>query len=170
MYAVCEFKKDMPHNKFGITGHVYFFQPNCFEDTQIRIQLEGFKPNSTHAIHIHEFSDFSKGCMSAGPHYNPYNRFHGNIYIHGKGRHVGDMINNITSNNEGKVDITYVDDLISLYEPYSVINRSVVIHEDPDDLGLGGGTESPEALLRRQQSLETGNAGGRMACAKIDKM
>ena len=168
MKAICEFKKDMPHNSIGVFGKVIFEQPSCFENTLVTISLEGLPPNSTHAIHIHTTSDFSKGCMSAGPHYNPYNRLHGNIYLNGKGRHVGDLINNIKTDSEGKVYVQYSDDLVSLYNPYSVINRSVVIHEKPDDLGLGGGTNSIEALKIRQESLMTGNAGGRVACAKIE--
>ena len=42
----------------------------------------------------------------------------------------------------------------------SIINRSVMIHEDEDDLGL---TEHP-------LSSTTGNAGSRIACGKIEKI
>jgi len=40
------------------------------------------------------------------------------------------------------------------------LNRSIVIHEDEDDLGKGGDSES----------LKTGNAGKRIACGKIVKI
>jgi Cu-Zn family superoxide dismutase len=95
--------------------------------------------------------------MSAGPHYNPHRQNHGNIFIHGKKRHVGDLVNNIESNGRGDVFLQYEDDLVQLSGPYSVIGRSIVIHQNKDDLGLGGDAES----------LKTGNAGGRMACAVI---
>lgn len=49
------------------------------------------------------------------------------------------------------------------YEPvnrsgeYSVIGRSIMVHEGVDDLGKGGHELSPT----------TGNAGGRIACGEI---
>ena len=39
----------------------------------------------------------------------------------------------------------------------NVIGRSIVIHEQPDDLGKGG----------HDDSLTTGHAGGRITCAVI---
>ena len=74
-------------------------------------------------------------------------------------RHVGDLINNIEADSKGNAQYIYKDDLIQLYGPYSIIGRSVVIHEKPDDLGMGGNAES----------LKTGNAGGRVACAVIGR-
>ena len=39
----------------------------------------------------------------------------------------------------------------------NVIGRSLIIHEDPDDLGMGGYNDS----------LTTGHAGARVTCAVI---
>jgi len=157
MEAIAYFKKQDKLNKAGIEGYVLFEQFQKRDYTTVTINLKGFQPNSTHAIHIHEFSDFSKGCMSAGGHYNPYGKNHGNYMIHGNERHAGDLINNMISDDKGNVQLFFKDNLVSLYEPHSVIGRSVIIHEGVDDLGLGG----------NEQSLITGNAGGRMACAAI---
>lgn len=45
----------------------------------------------------------------------------------------------------------------------SVVGRSVVVHENEDDLGRGVGD-------KKEESLKTGNAGGRLACSVIGLM
>ncbi len=157
MEAIAYFQKENKLNKAGIQGYVLFEQYTPNSQTSVTINLRGFKPNSTHAIHVHESADFSNGCISAGGHYNPYGKQHGNYMIHGNERHAGDLCNNIKSDDQGNVKIFFRDNLLSLYEPHSIIGRSVIIHEGQDDLGLGG----------NEQSLITGNAGGRMACEVI---
>lgn len=154
MNAIVLFEKT---SKNSLEGTIEFHQCDKNNPTHIRINLKGFKPNKTHAIHIHEFGDLTQGCVSAGRHYNPFNKNHGNYKIHGKNRHVGDLVNNITSDKNGEVHLYFKDDLISLYSPNSIYGRSVVIHEKQDDLGLGGDKES----------LITGNAGNRISCIII---
>lgn len=141
----------------GISGIIHFHQ--CFQNTltRVTINLKGFKPNQTHAIHIHEFGDLTKGCSSLGSHFNPDNTTHGSYDFPKSPRHAGDLINNITSNSFGNVYIEYEDPVISVHTgKYNIIGRSIVIHKLPDDLGKGKG-----------DSLITGNAGERIACAVI---
>jgi Cu-Zn family superoxide dismutase len=157
MNAIAYFDKNSSVNQLGVSGVIKIHQCCPRTNSIVTIELHNLPPNSTRAIHIHEFGNITKGCMSAGPHYNPYNKNHGNIDIHGKERHVGDLINNITSNSNGDVFFEYEDDLVKLFGPTSVIGRSIVIHKKPDDLGMGGDKES----------LKTGNAGDRMACTII---
>lgn len=146
-------------NSNGITGIVIFHQCTKASITNVLIKLQGFKPNLTHAIHIHEFGDLTEGCTSLGGHFNPFNKQHGFYKINGNDRHAGDLINNIKSDEAGIVEIRFKDPLLSLFpdSTLSIIGRSVVIHEKPDDLGLGG----------TQESKTTGSAGKRIACAII---
>ena len=55
-----------------------------FEDNgkvcKIAYKISGLTPGK-HGFHIHEKADFSNGCISAGPHYNPHKATHG-----GRGR------------------------------------------------------------------------------------
>ena len=76
-----------------------------------------------------------------------------------RNRHVGDL-GNIYTDNNGVARYTFRDDLIKLTGKHNIIGRGLVIHEKPDDCGLGQGHE-------REESLKTGNAGKRIACAVI---
>lgn len=157
MNGIAIFDKTSSYNKLGITGTVRFHQCDSEAPVKVQIKLSNLPPNSTRAIHIHEFGDFTEGCKSAGPHYNPHNQTHGTIFIDGMPRHAGDLINNITSDDKGEVFVEYMDDLVKLFGKDSVIGRSIVIHKRPDDFGLGD----------NEESLVTGNAGDRMACSVI---
>lgn len=138
-----------------VWGNIIFMPAH--KGSQVSFELRGFDANSVHAIHIHEFGDITKGCKSLGGHWNPQNRRHGSIRLDGDDRHAGDLINNLNADARGEVSHTYHDPLVV---PSRILGRSVVIHEGRDDLGRG----------RDAESLITGNAGGRMACAIIGRM
>jgi superoxide dismutase, Cu-Zn family len=107
-----------------------------------------------HGFHVHEKADFSDGCKSAGPHYNPHGKTHG--APGDEERHVGDL-GNIVAGADGIAEGSVVDNLIKLSGEFSVIGRSMMVHADVDDLGKGG----------HELSSTTGNAGGRIACGEI---
>lgn len=116
-------------------------------------ELSGLKPGK-HGFHIHEFGDNTNGCMSAGPHFNPEKKEHGapDAAI----RHVGDL-GNIEADAGGVAKISITDKFISLNGVNNILGRTVVVHADVDDLGLGG----------HELSKTTGNAGGRLGCGVI---
>jgi len=126
-------------------------------DNKIRIdvQITGLKPNSLHGFHVHEAGDLTDKCTSMCAHFNPYGSTHGCPGM--KNRHVGDL-GNLQTNNKGEAKYSFYDDMIKLRgTKANIIGRGLIIHEDQDDCGQGGNAES----------LKTGNAGKRIACAVI---
>jgi Cu-Zn family superoxide dismutase len=101
-----------------------------------------------HALHVHQYGDLSMANgTSAGGHWNPYGRYHGEPTADWK--HAGDMGN-----------VTVVDNAIIHIDAYtqltfqgigSIIGRGVVLHALRDD---GNPTNS---------STSVGDAGGRIA-------
>lgn len=156
IYGVCVFEGK-------ISGTVEFEELN--KKTKINVNLKGIPPGK-HAIHIHEYGDLTDGCTSACAHFNPDNKNHGGP--DDKERHVGDL-GNITANKSGIVKTKFSDHKIKLRGKYSIIGRSVVIHDKEDDLGKGGLDEDGNVIDAevRKESLVTGNAGKRIACAVI---
>jgi Cu-Zn family superoxide dismutase len=141
-----------------VRGTVKFHQCKIIDDyVWVYFDLYDLPPNSTHAIHIHKFGDKSNGCTSLGPHWNPFNKDHGSIFIDSINRHAGDLVNNFTTDSSGAYTGYYKDNLIRTKGIYSILGRSVVIHDGVDDLGLNSDSESKS----------TGNAGGRRSCAII---
>ena len=59
----------------GIVGTVTLSQSGS--GVEIAYSIRGLVPGSVHGFHVHDSADFSDGCLSAGGHYNPFNRNHG---------------------------------------------------------------------------------------------
>ena len=74
----------------AVAGTVNFTQADASSPTEISYEVSGLTPG-LHGFHIHEKADFSDGCMSAGPHYNPFGKTHGGPCD--EERHVGDLGN-----------------------------------------------------------------------------
>ena len=140
-------------NQNNIKGTIIFKENLQKKHTDIIINLSGLSPG-LHGFHIHKYGDLREGCSSLCGHYNPKNKKHGGP--NDKERHVGDL-GNIKVNNKGICKMKFTDKLIKLRGKYNIIGRSVVIHEDEDDLGKGGHSDS----------CTTGHAGKRIACAII---
>jgi len=136
-----------------ISGVIYLTQYND-DFTTIEGTIDGLNPLQEHAIHVHECGDLTKGCDSCCAHYNPYKMNHG--APHSADRHVGDL-GNIKADNNGQAKFKFVDNSVKLSGLHNVIGRSIVIHEDPDDFGLGNHSDS----------LTTGHAGKRIGCGVI---
>nr|QBK85765.1 MAG: copper/zinc superoxide dismutase [Marseillevirus LCMAC101] len=116
---------------------------------RIHVHVEGFPSDGKHGFHIHRSGNTECGANSLCNHYNPTNQPHGGLNeVHS---HVGDL-GNITANKKGVVDETLVADRVRLSGVRSVYGRSLIIHEDEDDLGKG----------KYKDSLTTGHSGRRV--------
>ena len=149
IYAVAVFNDD------NIKGVVRLTEDLETDQVRLDIGIKGLKPNSLHGFHVHEAGDLTDKCSSMCSHFNPYGKTHGCPGM--KERHVGDL-GNLKTNSKGEAIYTFYDDVIKLRgTKCNIIGRGLIIHADPDDCGQGGNAES----------LKTGNAGKRIACAII---
>merc|ERR1719515_10610 len=104
----------------GCTGIVRLKQTDA-STCVISYEIRGLTPG-LHGFHIHEKADFSDGCKSAGPHYNPFGRNHGGP--EDEDRHVGDL-GNIEAGEDGVAVGKIVDKLVKIFGEYTVVGRSV---------------------------------------------
>ena len=148
VYAIAVFTGD-------IKGVVHFTEDLVHHQIKIDLHIKGLKSNSLHGFHVHEAGDLTDKCTSMCAHFNPYGATHGCPGM--RDRHVGDL-GNIKSNSKGEANYTFYDNVIKLRgTKCNILGRGLIIHQDEDDCGQGGNAES----------LKTGNAGKRIACAVI---
>lgn len=137
-----------------INGYVKFIEDINKNAVKVDLHINGLNKNSLHGFHVHEAGDLTDKCTSMCSHFNPYSKTHGCPGM--KERHVGDL-GNIETNSKGEAKYHFFDDVIKLRGKSNIIGRGLIIHADQDDCGKGGNAES----------LKTGNAGKRIACAVI---
>jgi len=147
----------------GCTGTITLTQTSA-DECVIEYCIKGLTPGK-HGFHIHEKADFSNGCNSAGPHYNPFGKTHGSPSD--VERHVGDL-GNIEPDASGIAKGVISDHLIKIEGEYTVVGRSFMVHADPDDLGKGDNSDpTTKPPVNGKCSKVTGNAGARIACGEI---
>ena len=130
-----------------IEGTVIFTQKDYY--VHITIDIKGLSKNHLHGFHIHESGDLREGCKSCCAHYNPHHTEHAGL----NGGHAGDLGNIKTDKNgDCKMSINTTKFIVD-----EILGRSIIIHEDKDDLGLG----------TFEDSKTTGHSGSRIACALI---
>lgn len=140
----------------GIDGLVLLTEDLKNKCTLIKVKVSGLKPHSIHGFHVHTAGDLREGCKSLCDHWNPYGAVHGGPGDSRKTRHVGDL-GNLVANSKGIINTSLSDNLIKLRGKYSVMGRSIILHDSEDDLGRGD----------NQDSRITGNSGARIACGII---
>jgi Cu-Zn family superoxide dismutase len=136
------------HHTQGHKAHGTIWFTRRGGEIEITGEITGLKPG-LHAFHVHEYGDCSApDASSAGGHFNPEHKMHGNITA--RERHVGDL-GNIMADGTGRAVINIQDREIRFSGPHSIIGRGLIVHEKPDDF----------------KTQPTGNAGGRVACGVI---
>jgi Cu-Zn family superoxide dismutase len=129
-------------------------------------------PPGEHGFHIHKAGDLrGDGCKLACEHFHkgdgPSDRgVHGGPPKADKGppsggkapRHTGDLGNVSLPASRDPIIRQYKYTLRGV-KAEELWGRSVIVHEDPDDLGLG----------EKEDSLTTGHSGRRIACAVIGR-
>src|SRR5882672_8239709 len=130
-----------------VTGTATFTElPN---GVHVVVDIENATPGA-HGLHIHEKGDCSApDAMSAGAHFNPAGNPHAGP--RDKTRHNGDF-GNIEIGPDGKGRLELVDDLLTVKPgPTSVVGKSIIFHEQTDDL----------------KTQPAGNSGARLGCGVI---
>ena len=145
-------------NLDNITGVIKFNETK--KGIDISYNVDGLT-DGDHGFHIHEFGDLRNGCISAGPHFNPYGNVHGGLNSPKNKRHLGDLGNIKSTNGKSKGKL-FAPDIKLCGGINAVLGRMLIIHSEKDDLGKGVGKE-------RKESLITGNAGKRVACGIISR-
>jgi len=137
----------------GVKGTVLFTE--IANRVKIDVSVVGLKPSFLHGFHVHEAGDLTDKCTSMCAHFNPHGMPHG--CPGKKERHVGDL-GNLSTDKKGEAKYTFYDDVVKLRgTKANILGRGLIIHEDTDDCGEGGFPDS----------LTTGHAGKRLACAVI---
>lgn len=109
-------------------------------------------PPGKHGFHIHKAGDLrGEGCMGLCEHYDIGHNTHGSP---GYG-HTGDL-----GNIELKNGVFNKEYFIKGITVKDLWGRSVIIHEDEDDLGKGG----------FEDSKTTGHSGKRIGCAIFGRL
>jgi Cu-Zn family superoxide dismutase len=104
-----------------VSGTVTFEQESEGAPTKITYDISGNDANAKRGFHIHTFGDNTNGCTSAGPHFNPHGKNHGNRTD--DVRHVGDL-GNLETDSQGNAKGTITDSLVKLIGPESVVGVS----------------------------------------------
>lgn len=175
--AIVLWNKDR-NTKYSISdlpleGFVLFTQETPTDIVKVSVYLEGLE-DGEYGFHIHEksmlcanFQNVQDCCNSLGGHFNvgvkwsplePRGTKHGN--------HTGDLCFNVVF-EKGICNFTFTDEKISLYQQLEncVLDKSLVIHAERDDMGL---VRYPEEDLEKNiNRYITGNAGVRIACGEI---
>ena len=119
-------------------------------------------PPGPHGFHIHRAGDLrGEGCKAACDHWHRGKpTTHGGPPTHKGPRHTGDLGNLDMFQKGEKQDILRSSIFLKHVALDDLYGRSVIVHEDEDDYGMGS----------HEDSKTTGHSGARIACGVIGRM
>jgi superoxide dismutase, Cu-Zn family len=131
------------------SGSVTFTQKG--DKVTVTAKVSGLTPGG-HGFHIHEKGDCSApDAMSAGGHFNPTGKPHGNSAM--LDHHAGDMPM-LLADASGSATLIVDLGVITIGSGATdIVGKSVIVHKDADDY----------------KTQPTGNSGARIACGIITK-
>lgn len=129
-----------------VTGEVTFKQTSS--GLNVHAEFKGLSPGE-HAFHVHLFGDCSSDdAKSAGTHFN----FQGSSEAPPKDiQRITGNLGEVKADESGSGSVDETIEKATLTGPYSIVGRSVVVHEKGND----------------PKSPPIGAAGGRVACGVI---
>jgi Cu-Zn family superoxide dismutase len=146
-YAQSAVARLEPTKGNATAGTVTFTQKG--DKVSVEAKVSGLTPGG-HGFHIHEKGDCSSGDgMSAGGHFNPTGKPHGNPSV--PDHHTGDMPM-LVADASGSASLSMeLGPMTVGGGAADVVGKAVIVHKDPDDY-----TTQP-----------TGNSGARVACGVV---
>ena len=119
------------------------------DKVRVVANVSGLAPGA-HGFHIHDKGDCrAPDATSAGGHFNPTNKPHGNPAA---GEHHGGDMPMLEADAAGSATLDVTLDTITLgTDANGIVGRAVIVHKDPDDF----------------KTQPTGNSGARVACGVI---
>ena len=148
IHAVCVLSGQSSTN-----GTIYLTQENENGPVKLEGSISGLT-RGLHGFHVHTFGDLTNGCASTGAHFDTDSHQHGSPVDVNK--HNGDL-GNIIADYNGVAYVDILNNSFLLNGENSIIGRSLVVHADRDDLGVG----------KYPDSLTSGHSGDRIACGVI---
>ena len=125
------------------------------------VQINAFftkLPKGKHGCHIHRAGDLrGEGCQGLCDHYDIGKNQHGDSPFSKEERHTGDLGNIEIKANEKEFKKTYYLSNVSVKDLWG---RSIIVHQDEDDLGKGS----------FEDSKTTGHSGKRIGCAIFGRL
>ena len=122
------------------------------QGVQFTVNIEGLSPG-LHGFHIHKSGNDLTGPSTLCDHYNPKGGQHS--HLNDPAGHYGDLGNLYFSKDK----VCHQIIISTLLTPEEILGRSMVVHEDPDDLGLGN----------YKDSKTTGHSGKRILWGVIGR-